>query len=524
MVENKGLLQKFLDKYKGKEEPVVTGEDNAETNSETKPSENNKDQLQVEDKLADENKKKENVDQSDTGKKEKINPETSSTNNAQKDPEKQSFDRERKMLKMILEKLGGMGKDLNEKIEVLQKKTEELEAKTKEDNTKDLKERIEKLETTLSEFSSVYEAISSQYNPLTKNKGGASTPQQTMQAGPPSQPTSSPTNTFEPKEEPTQNVKDTDLTVKQEDAPAQDQTPKEPEPQKDSKTHAQDGQNNQSTKNNADSTSKQNETKEVHQEHKNTENESKEKTKHEKEQINQDKEKVHNDSDKKEDKHEKVSEGSQKTNHVPSKNPEEKSEDHKSNRSKLAKHDHENKHGQTKNSNSKQSHNEQVKKPHQNHTIPSSHKKPHDHDETMLKDNAIDKHANKHSKQIEPNEISPADIPTHEEFDLHEHESKKEMIQRIAIEKQAHLYMLSKIAKGQKRFFSQGYEPITNILDLVNSLNKEGGDELFNRHVNEQKDDFRNWIKEALELKMLGNKLKGITNKEKYIFTILKEI
>ncbi|MFT4311431.1 MAG: hypothetical protein ACMXX7_02285 [Candidatus Woesearchaeota archaeon] len=103
-----------------------------------------------------------------------------------------------------------------------------------------------------------------------------------------------------------------------------------------------------------------------------------------------------------------------------------------------------------------------------------------------------------------------------------EKEVKSGLIDKLIDEEKVKLYNMSKTVEGEKRFMLENGEAISNLLELVEHLNKYP--ETFKKHVGFNKDNFANWIENSLELPYLADKLKEVKDREEYLFLILSEV
>lgn len=79
-----------------------------------------------------------------------------------------------------------------------------------------------------------------------------------------------------------------------------------------------------------------------------------------------------------------------------------------------------------------------------------------------------------------------------------------------------------KHVSGDDRFFLDNGLALTNLLDLVSAINDDHT--VFDKYVTSENDHFAEWVKHALEMPGLANRLKNIKDKDEYLFEILAEM
>ncbi|MFH0978089.1 MAG: hypothetical protein V1837_02185 [Candidatus Woesearchaeota archaeon] len=72
-------------------------------------------------------------------------------------------------------------------------------------------------------------------------------------------------------------------------------------------------------------------------------------------------------------------------------------------------------------------------------------------------------------------------------------------------------------------FYACNGAVIRNIYELASTI-ESLQDDAFSYHVNQEKNDFANWVNDILGDGQLAKKLKGIKNRKKYAETIRKRI
>jgi len=78
-------------------------------------------------------------------------------------------------------------------------------------------------------------------------------------------------------------------------------------------------------------------------------------------------------------------------------------------------------------------------------------------------------------------------------------------------------------APPEKAFYLRDGRTLNNLLELVDAL-ENMGDDVFAFHVNESKNDFANWISDALGEGELGETLVGNKSRERHQIAILKHL
>jgi archaellum component FlaC len=76
---------------------------------------------------------------------------------------------------------------------------------------------------------------------------------------------------------------------------------------------------------------------------------------------------------------------------------------------------------------------------------------------------------------------------------------------------------------GEKRFFIGSLEPLECLADLLIILGDPDSELLFEEHVGPHNDDFANWIENGLDMPGLANQLRGTTDRDDYIATLLSQ-
>jgi len=83
--------------------------------------------------------------------------------------------------------------------------------------------------------------------------------------------------------------------------------------------------------------------------------------------------------------------------------------------------------------------------------------------------------------------------------------------------------ILNKEISPEKYFILNSGKALATIRELVEEL-QVMNDDLFVHHVNDERNDFANWIQDVFEDKKLAKKLKEIKDKEKTRIAIYKHI